>query len=92
MNTTQLGITAGSIFVVSAVSALLFNLLKSKPSEPRRFSTDEYIYNLNPSYRTNYDADRDPTMPEYEPFKTIGYRGGTRCTSCHTRLRYTRRK
>jgi len=93
MNSTQLGITAGSIFVVSAISAIVFNVLKKKPTnEPRQFYTDEYIYNLNPSYQPKYDADIDPTMPDYEPFKTNSYKGGTRCMNCHTRLRYTRRK
>lgn len=98
MNSTQLGITAASVFVVSTASALLFSLLtKSRNSlysdEPRRFPTDEYIYNLNPSYQPKYNADMDSTMPEYEPFQRTKYRGGTRCLECNSlRYRYTRRK
>jgi len=104
MNKTQIIITSVSVFVVSAASALLFNLL-NKPrnalyseeyesglDRPRRFPTDEYIYNLNPSYKPKYDADMDPTMQEYDPFRRTEYKGGTRCMNCHTRLRYTRRK
>jgi len=97
MNSTQLGITAASVFVVSTASALLFSVLtKSRAlysDEPRRFPTDEYIYNLNPSYQPKYNADMDSTMPEYEPFQRTKYRGGTRCLECNSlRYRYTRRK
>ena len=100
MNSTQIGITAATVFVVSTASALLFSVLTKsrKPSaqyskEPQRFPTDEYIYNLNPSYETKYNADRDPTMPEYDPFERTKYRGGTRCLECNSlRYRYTRRK
>lgn len=60
MNSTQIGITAATIFVIAAISATALKSMKPSSLEyaPRRFPTDEYIYNLNPSYKSVYDADR----------------------------------
>ena len=70
MNSTQIGITAAVVLVVAAVSATALNSFsKSTDSQysekyerlnrpiPRRFPIDEYIYDLNPSYKSTYDAD-----------------------------------
>jgi len=98
MNSSQLGITVASVFVVSAVSAVIFNLLNKerKPSieyPEYRPSYEQRIPNYDADQRVEfkmedefegYDADRKARDP-----KQIG---GTRCVNCHTRLRYTRRK
>lgn len=130
MNSNQIGITAATVFVVAGVAAIAIKGLSKptkhdnryseeldRPRDPRRFPVDEYIYGLNPDYRSIYDADRkveinrvseeldfdrpgynanryarDPTIPDYDPFRNKPFVGGTRCVNCHSRLRYTRRK
>ena len=54
MNTTQIGITAGSVFIVSAFSAILFSIL-NRPNKIINYRTS---FRASTEYRPKYVADR----------------------------------